>query len=88
MHVARDFQECKLQKFYRNLEFRKVGIYIFFRYFGLPCSHVYEDLVTQIKAWRTMAGCTMGGQKCLYKVSVLVGGWGWGWGVGGGLGED
>ncbi|XP_034167843.2 uncharacterized protein LOC117599068 [Pangasianodon hypophthalmus] len=37
-------------------------------YFGLPCNHVYQALVTQIKKWRTMAGCSMGGEKCLYKL--------------------
>ncbi|XP_046704040.1 uncharacterized protein LOC124385027 [Silurus meridionalis] len=37
-------------------------------YFGLPCSYVYKALVTQIQKWRTMAGCTMGGEKCLYKL--------------------
>ncbi|XP_044194857.1 uncharacterized protein LOC122972145 [Thunnus albacares] len=37
-------------------------------YFGIPCQVVYESLVSQIKKWGTMAGCTMGGQKCLYKL--------------------
>uniref|UniRef100_A0A3Q1IYQ3 Uncharacterized protein n=1 Tax=Anabas testudineus TaxID=64144 RepID=A0A3Q1IYQ3_ANATE len=42
------------------------------RYFDIPCQVVYESLVSQIKKWRTMAGCTMGGQRCLYKVCVCV----------------
>ncbi|KAL7874398.1 hypothetical protein SRHO_G00053680 [Serrasalmus rhombeus] len=37
-------------------------------YFGLPCRNVYEALVTQIKNWRTMSGCIMGGERCLYKL--------------------
>ncbi|XP_034001099.1 uncharacterized protein LOC117494343 [Trematomus bernacchii] len=37
-------------------------------YFGIPCLKVYEALVSQIQTWRTMAGCTLGGQKCLYKL--------------------
>ncbi|XP_056220619.1 uncharacterized protein LOC130161380 isoform X2 [Seriola aureovittata] len=37
-------------------------------YFGIPCQSVYETLVSQIKKWRTMAGCSMGGQRCLYKL--------------------
>ncbi|XP_068160630.1 uncharacterized protein [Antennarius striatus] len=37
-------------------------------YFGITCKVVYESLVSQIKKWRTMAGCTMGGQRCLYKL--------------------
>ncbi|XP_041823417.1 uncharacterized protein LOC121628459 isoform X2 [Melanotaenia boesemani] len=37
-------------------------------YFGIPCRAVYESLVSQIKKWRTMSGCTMGGQRCLYKL--------------------
>ncbi|XP_070709513.1 uncharacterized protein [Pempheris klunzingeri] len=37
-------------------------------YFGIPCQVVYESLVSQIKKWTTMAGCTMGGQRCLYKL--------------------
>ncbi|KAK2859314.1 hypothetical protein Q5P01_003934 [Channa striata] len=37
-------------------------------YFEIPCQVVYESLVSQIKKWRTMAGCTAGGQKCLYKL--------------------
>ncbi|XP_042366032.1 uncharacterized protein LOC121960425 [Plectropomus leopardus] len=35
-------------------------------YFAIPCQDVYESLVSQIKKWRTMAGCSMGGQRCLY----------------------
>ncbi|CAG5895627.1 unnamed protein product [Menidia menidia] len=38
------------------------------RYFGIPCQVVYESLVSQIEKWRTMSGCTMGGQRCLYKL--------------------
>lgn len=45
---------------------------IFPRYFGIPCQVVYESIVEQIKRWRTMAGCTMGGQKCLYKVCMCA----------------
>ncbi|XP_069369030.1 uncharacterized protein [Paralichthys olivaceus] len=37
-------------------------------YFGIPCQVVSESLVSQIKKWRTMASCTMGGQRCLYKL--------------------
>uniref|UniRef100_A0AAQ4P1U4 Uncharacterized protein n=1 Tax=Gasterosteus aculeatus aculeatus TaxID=481459 RepID=A0AAQ4P1U4_GASAC len=37
-------------------------------YFGIPCRVVYESLLSQINMWRTMAGCTMGGQRCLYKL--------------------
>uniref|UniRef100_A0A3Q4ASB0 Uncharacterized protein n=1 Tax=Mola mola TaxID=94237 RepID=A0A3Q4ASB0_MOLML len=37
-------------------------------YLGIPCKVVYESLVSQIKKWATMAGCTMGGQRCLYKL--------------------
>uniref|UniRef100_A0A3B4F4E7 Uncharacterized protein n=1 Tax=Pundamilia nyererei TaxID=303518 RepID=A0A3B4F4E7_9CICH len=37
-------------------------------YFGIPCQVVYESLVSQIKKWETMATCTMGGEKCLYKL--------------------
>ncbi|KAL2085667.1 hypothetical protein ACEWY4_018987 [Coilia grayii] len=37
-------------------------------YFGIPCRWVYEALVSQIKKWKTMAGCTKGGQRCLYKL--------------------
>ncbi|XP_067291145.1 uncharacterized protein [Pseudorasbora parva] len=37
-------------------------------YFSLPCSSVYEALVTQIKKWRTVSTCAMGGEKCLYKL--------------------
>uniref|UniRef100_A0A671NSL1 Uncharacterized protein n=1 Tax=Sinocyclocheilus anshuiensis TaxID=1608454 RepID=A0A671NSL1_9TELE len=42
--------------------------FVFPRYFGLPCRSVYEALVTQIKKWRTVSTCAMGGEKCLYKV--------------------
>ncbi|XP_060928022.1 uncharacterized protein LOC133002262 isoform X3 [Limanda limanda] len=38
------------------------------RYFGIPCQVVSKSLVSQIKKWRTMEGCTMGGQRCLYKL--------------------
>ncbi|KAA8579297.1 hypothetical protein FQN60_007087 [Etheostoma spectabile] len=38
------------------------------KYFGIPCQVVYGSLVSQIKKWSTMAGCTMGGQRCLYKL--------------------
>ncbi|XP_040926440.1 uncharacterized protein LOC121202186 [Betta splendens] len=37
-------------------------------YLGIPCQAVYESLVSQIKKWRTMTDCAMGGQKCLYKL--------------------
>ncbi|CAL1576599.1 unnamed protein product [Knipowitschia caucasica] len=37
-------------------------------YFGIRCEDVYEALVSQIKAWRTMSSCTTGGQRCLYKL--------------------
>ncbi|KAJ8376964.1 hypothetical protein SKAU_G00075440 [Synaphobranchus kaupii] len=37
------------------------------RYFGVPCKQVYVALVEQIKRWRTIASCAMGGEKCLYK---------------------
>ncbi|XP_038828654.1 uncharacterized protein LOC120027730 isoform X1 [Salvelinus namaycush] len=39
-------------------------------YFGIPCRQVYEGLVTQIKQWRTMSSCVMGGQRCLYKLQA------------------
>lgn len=42
------------------------------RYFEIPCQVVYESLVSQIKMWGTMAGCTMGGQRCLYKVCMCA----------------
>lgn len=42
------------------------------RYFGVPCKLVYESLVAQIQKWRTRASCSMGGQKCLYKVSLCL----------------
>ncbi|XP_066579424.1 uncharacterized protein LOC136769633 isoform X2 [Amia ocellicauda] len=38
------------------------------RLFGVPCRNVYVALVTQIKMWRTEAGCAQGGEKCLYKL--------------------
>lgn len=37
-------------------------------YFGIPCRQVYEMLVNQIKMWKTISSCAMGGQKCLYKL--------------------
>ncbi|XP_036378461.1 uncharacterized protein LOC118773572 [Megalops cyprinoides] len=37
-------------------------------YFGIPCRQVYVSLVNQIKKWRTLASCAMGGMKCLYKL--------------------
>jgi len=43
-------------------------VFGFPRYFSLPCRNVYEALVTQIKKWRTVSTCAMGGEKCLYKV--------------------
>lgn len=39
------------------------------RHFGVPCREVYEALVSQIKKWRTISSCAMGGEKCLYEVS-------------------
>uniref|UniRef100_A0A6Q2Y4C9 Uncharacterized protein n=1 Tax=Esox lucius TaxID=8010 RepID=A0A6Q2Y4C9_ESOLU len=39
-------------------------------YFSVPCKQVFESLVTQIKKWRTMSSCAMGGQKCLYKLQA------------------
>ncbi|CAF93683.1 unnamed protein product [Tetraodon nigroviridis] len=37
-------------------------------YFAIPCEVVYESLVEQIQRWRTLASCSQGGQKCLYKL--------------------
>uniref|UniRef100_A0A3B5AYH1 Uncharacterized protein n=1 Tax=Stegastes partitus TaxID=144197 RepID=A0A3B5AYH1_9TELE len=37
-------------------------------YVGISCLEVYESLVSQIKKWRSMAGCRTGGQRCLYKL--------------------
>uniref|UniRef100_A0A3Q3VWM6 Uncharacterized protein n=1 Tax=Mola mola TaxID=94237 RepID=A0A3Q3VWM6_MOLML len=44
-------------------------------YLGIPCKVVYESLVSQIKKWATMAGCTMGGQRCLYKAMSISQTW-------------
>ncbi|TNN50105.1 hypothetical protein EYF80_039711 [Liparis tanakae] len=37
-------------------------------YFRVPCREVHGSLVSQINKWRTRAGCTTGGQRCLYKL--------------------
>uniref|UniRef100_A0A8D3D7F3 Uncharacterized protein n=1 Tax=Scophthalmus maximus TaxID=52904 RepID=A0A8D3D7F3_SCOMX len=37
-------------------------------YFGIPCQVVSEALASQIKRWSSAAGCTTGGQRCLYKL--------------------
>uniref|UniRef100_W5MWR2 Uncharacterized protein n=1 Tax=Lepisosteus oculatus TaxID=7918 RepID=W5MWR2_LEPOC len=37
-------------------------------FFGVPCRDVYTSLVTQIKTWKTAAGCAHGGEKCLYQL--------------------
>ncbi|KAK7881356.1 hypothetical protein WMY93_029765 [Mugilogobius chulae] len=37
-------------------------------YLGVRCEDVYQALVSQIKAWRSMSSCTTGGQRCLYKL--------------------
>uniref|UniRef100_V9L069 Uncharacterized protein n=1 Tax=Callorhinchus milii TaxID=7868 RepID=V9L069_CALMI len=34
--------------------------------FGVSCANVYEELVTQIKKWKTAENCAHGGEKCLY----------------------
>ncbi|KAF0028413.1 hypothetical protein F2P81_019500 [Scophthalmus maximus] len=38
------------------------------KYFGIPCQVVSEALASQIKRWSSAAGCTTGGQRCLYKL--------------------
>ncbi|XP_075903525.1 uncharacterized protein LOC142902395 [Nelusetta ayraudi] len=37
-------------------------------YFATSCRAVSDSLVSQIRKWTSMAGCSMGGQKCLYKL--------------------
>uniref|UniRef100_A0A3P8WSV5 Uncharacterized protein n=1 Tax=Cynoglossus semilaevis TaxID=244447 RepID=A0A3P8WSV5_CYNSE len=37
-------------------------------YFGITCQLVSELLISQIKEWESMSGCSMGGQRCLYKL--------------------
>ncbi|KAG9333748.1 hypothetical protein JZ751_010299 [Albula glossodonta] len=36
---------------------------------GVSCRDVFVALVQQIKKWRSLAGCTNGGQKCLYQLT-------------------
>lgn len=40
------------------------------RYFATTCRVVSDSLVSQIRKWTSMADCSMGGQKCLYKVRL------------------
>lgn len=45
------------------------------RYFATSCRVVSDSLVSQIRKWTSMAGCSMGGQKCLYKVRLPESDW-------------
>ncbi|XP_002742206.1 uncharacterized protein LOC100368310 [Saccoglossus kowalevskii] len=36
--------------------------------FGLNCTHVNTEIVSQIKKWKGPDNCEQGGQKCLYEL--------------------
>lgn len=54
---------------------RRCGAFVSLRcrYFATSCRAVSQSLVSQIRKWSSMAGCSLGGQKCLYKVRLSDG---------------